>query len=199
MTRWSLSSVLVAFVIGASTVALTAEEQKADTDRAVAVGERNATAERAAVFAATVEDACARGFVRGPACAEAAAIAEKPVVVQGEDGADSTVPGPRGVRGPRGLMGPEGPEGKPGPPGLTGPAGADSTVPGPAGADGEDGEDGAVGPGGPAGPEGDAGPGGPAGPAGPPGGTCPEGQTRQPYTYPDGSPGSRCVRPPPPE
>lgn len=47
------------------------------------------------------------------------------------------------------------------------------------------------------GPRGEQGAVGAEGERGPPGGTCPDGQTRQPYTYPDGRDGSRCVAPPP--
>lgn len=46
---------------------------------------------------------------------------------------------------------------------------------------------------------GEPGPAGPAGPPGPAGGSCLPGEVRQPYVYPDGVGGSRCVVPPPPE
>jgi hypothetical protein len=46
--------------------------------------------------------------------------------------------------------------------------------------------------------EGPRGPEGPQGEKGEPGGTCPDGQQRRPYTYPDERDGSRCVLPPQP-
>lgn len=47
----------------------------------------------------------------------------------------------------------------------------------------------------PAGPRGEPGADGDDGQRGPPGGTCPDGQARQPYTWPDDRHGSRCVTP----
>ena len=85
----------------------------------------------------------------------------------GTDGADSTVPGPKGDTGPAGPKGDTGP---------AGPQGADSTVPGPEGPVGMKGDTGEPGPTGPAGadstvpgPKGDTGAAGPTGPAGPKG------------------------------
>lgn len=69
----------------------------------------------------------------------------------GDDGEDSTVPGPAGPGGADSTVpGPAGPPGEPGKDGKDGKDGEDSTVPGPAG---------------------------PQGPPGPAGGTCPDGYT----------------------
>ena len=83
---------------------------------------------------------------------------------KGDQGADSTVPGPAGPAGADGADST-----------VPGPAGADSTVPGPAGADGtkggkgDKGDPGAAGGDGTKGDKGDAGAAGPVGPAGPAG------------------------------
>lgn len=115
---------------------------------------------------------------------------------------DRGEPGPEGPQGPAGERGPVGPPGPPGPPGAEpacnalptrcigpqGPAGE-------AGPQGAQGEPGAAGPPGETGPAGPAGPQGPPGPAGPAGQPCPDGQQMEPYLYPDGRLGSRCVVP----
>lgn len=67
------------------------------------------------------------------------------------------------------------------------------------GEQGEQGEQGIPGQDGAPGATGAPGTPGTPGQPGAPGGTCPEGQTRQPYTYPDGTPGSRCAVPQPQE
>jgi hypothetical protein len=94
-------------------------------------------------------------------------------------------PGKPGSTGPQGITGPAGPRGEQGAAGesVTGPQGPRGLTgpPGPAGADGQDGA---------TGPQGEQGPQGPRGERGP---TCPEGSTAQPYTFPDGVSGFRCV------
>lgn len=115
-------------------------------------------------------------------------------------------PGAPGQQGPQGVEGPAGPAGQPGAPGSpgsVGPPGPEGPL-GPAGSaglPGVEGPPGAAGSSGPPGPAGDpgapgaAGPAGSPGPAGPP---CPEGQQLEPYVFPDGRAGSRCVEPVPP-
>lgn len=131
---------------------------------------------------------------------------------------DQPIPGPAGRPGDVGPSGPPGPTGPPGPPGPIGPGGPAGQSPACAlmppfcvGADGRPGPAGPAGAAGPAGPagtpgqpgtDGAPGPMGPPGPAGPAGPACPEGQQLEPYTYPDGRPGTRCVvpaEPPSPE
>jgi hypothetical protein len=150
-----------------------------------------------ASLAQRVTEACANG---GPAAVELHRV--------GACQQAAGIPGPPGAPGAPGPEGPSGPRGEPGLPGPPGPAGG-AGPPGPAGSaglQGDPGSQGAAGEPGPAGPAGSPGePGasgaaGPPGPPGPAGSPCPEGQQLEPYVYPDGRAGSRCVEPvvPPP-
>lgn len=144
-----------------------------------------------ASLAQRVTEACANG---GPAAVELHRVGacQQAAGVPGPPGAPGA-PGPEGPPGPRGEPGPTGPQGPQGAAGPLGPAGS-AGLPGDPGAQGPAGESG---PAGPAGPPGEPGPSGAAGPPGPPGPSCPTGQQLEPYLYPDGRTGSRCVEPPP--
>ena len=96
-----------------------------------------------------------RGFTGAAGQDGADSTVPGPAGADGNDGADSTVPGPAGADGNDGadstVPGPAGADGNdgadstvPGPAGADGNDGADSTVPGPAGADGNDGADSTV-------------------------------------------------------
>lgn len=180
--------------------------QNRETNRSLAVEQRNATATDYSEFANKLLAACDPGIPgstelrnRG-LCAKATEVVAAPV--QGPSGDPGPV-GPRGERGERGesVIGPPGATGPTGPAGPQGPAGPAGPT-GPAGRDGEPGQRGDSGPSGATGepgPRGETGPTGPAGPPGPPGDTCAPGETRQPYVYPDGANGSRCISTPPEE
>lgn len=170
--RWQprLIPLVVGGVMISAALALTVAQQNTETERDVAVVERDATAQRAENFAESVLDACGQGLVTGPVCNEAREVESSPTVIRGragEQGPQGRL-GPQGPRGLPGLTGPPGPEGDRGPLGPEGPDGR----PGVDGEPGDDGEPGA------SGSDGDTGPTGPAGaegPAGPPGLTGPPG------------------------
>jgi hypothetical protein len=145
-----------------------------------------------ATLAQRVTEACTNG---GPAADELRRVGacQQAAGVPGPPGAQGT-PGSEGPTGPRGEPGPGGPQGPPGVPGPNGPPGPS----GPAGLQGDPGAAGPEGAAGPPGPAGDPGPSGTQGPPGPPGPSCPTGQQLEPYTFPDGRTGSRCVEPPVP-
>jgi hypothetical protein len=151
-----------------------------------------------ATLAQRVTEACVNGgpaaveLHRVGACQQAAGIPGPPGA-PGAPGAPG-VPGPAGPSGPRGDPGPSGAPGPAGPVGESGPTGPAGSV----GLQGDPGSQGPAGEPGPAGPAGEPGPSGAAGPPGPAGPTCPEGQQLEPYVYPDGRTGSRCVEPPAP-
>lgn len=142
-----------------------------------------------ASLAQKVTDTCTGG---GAAAVELRRIGacQQAAGVPGPPGAPGP-PGSPGATGPRGEQGPVGPSGPPGATGPQGSAGADGSQgdPGPAGSQGPAGDPG------PPGPAGDPGPAGPPGPAGAPGPACPQGQQSEPYVFPDGRVGSRCVEP----
>jgi hypothetical protein len=145
-----------------------------------------------ASLAQRVTEACTNG---GPAAEELRRV--------GACQQAAGVPGPPGAPGAPGLEGPVGPRGESGPVGPQGPSGVAGPS-GPIGSAGLRGDPGAAGPegaagaAGPAGPAGEPGPVGATGPQGPPGPACPEGQQLEPYVFPDGRAGSRCVEPPMP-
>lgn len=133
--------------------------------------------------------AAARELTVAGTCQQAAAVVAGPQGLtgvggapgtDGRDGADSTVPGPMGPSGTPGIPGVAGATGAAGPSGEPGKPGADSTVPGPTGPSGADSTV--------------PGPMGPKGDRGEPGPTCPDGAELQPYTFPDGAAGFRCVK-----
>lgn len=177
-----------------------------ENDRSLAVEQRNATGIEYSNFADQLIAVCetqtpsAKELRDRGLCAKANQVVAAPIAGPAGD------PGPVGPRGPRGESvvgppGPVGPQGAPGPAGEPGPTGP-TGPPGPAGRDGAPGARGDQGERGPAGNDGAPGPRGetgPAGPPGPPGQTCNPGETREPYVYPDGAPGSRCISAPPPD
>lgn len=174
-----------------------------EQNRSLAVEQRDATATEYSAFADQLLAACnpnvpgAEELRNRGLCGKAAEVVAAPLAGPAGD------PGPPGIQGPRGergesITGPPGPAGPQGPPGIPGKDGEPGAA-GPAGRDGEPGQRGDPGPAGRDGEPGPAGPAGPAGPQGPPGDQCGEGETRQPYEYPDGAIGSRCISSPPPE
>lgn len=191
-------------------IALWLANRGTENNRSLAVEQRNATAASYSEFADQLLAVCGNTAVSGELqnrglCAKATQVVAAPI--QGPPGN----PGPVGPRGPAGesIVGPPGPAGPQGLPGAPGKDGESITGPaGPAGRDGAPGQRGDAGERGPAGnagepgPRGEVGPAGPAGPAGPqgpPGDQCGDGETRQPYEYPDGAIGSRCISSPPDE
>lgn len=156
----------------------------AQTQTAVAEGQRDATADRAEKAADPVLELCREQSAVGAAlranpgnpCGLAQQVKTDPIAgpagPQGLTGSAGAI-GPAGPMGPMGPAGPQGPAGPAGPQGETGPAGSDGADGGD-GTDGTNGSDGATGPAGPAGPQ------GPAGRDGSPA----ESST---FTYPDGS------------
>lgn len=198
----------VAFMLVAA-FALFFVNRGTESDRSLAVEQRDATSVEYSQFADQLLAVCSSN---APAANDlrARGLCDKATqVVAAPQAGPPGDPGPVGPRGPRGEsitgppgppgpQGPAGPTGERGPTGETGPAGRDGE-PGPRGETGATGPTGPEGPPGPRGPEGPPGPRGADGPAGPPGDTCAPGETRQPYEFPDGAIGSRCISEPPPD
>lgn len=112
------------------------------------------------------------------------------------------VPGPRGEQGATGATGPRGLKGERGERGEPGETPACNALPtrcvgpaGPKGEEGQQGERGEQGVTGPKGEQGEQGKQGERGEPGLPGGSCENGEVREPYLWPDGRAGSRCVVP----
>lgn len=124
------------------------------------------------------------------------ALRFKALCQQAREAAAKPDPGPQGERGERGPPGPQGPPGPPGPEPTCNALPTRCIGPtGPAGPQGPAGEPGPAGPAGEQGIQGPPGAAGSPGPAGPPGGSCENGEVREPYLWPDGRFGSRCVAP----
>lgn len=186
--------VLVGLCVVLAAIGLYGNARDSEQEEAVAIDRLQATGDQAQAATAPLVELCGdpgavgdalRSHPRNP-CGLAAQVQAQPIApARGERGET----GATGDRGPMGPMGPAGPA----PPcmseprqcrGEDGQDGRDG-VDGKDGVDGQDGQDGA-----------DStvpGPRGPEGPRGPAGGSCGEGETREPYTYPDGVSGSRCV------
>lgn len=159
----------------------------AQTQTAVAEGQRDATAAQAEKAADPVLELCREQSAVGAAlranprdpCGLAQQVKTDPIAgpagPQGDTGSAGAIgpAGPMGPTGPAGPQGPAGPAGPAGPQGDTGPSGTD-------GADGSDGTNGTNGTDGATGPPGPTGPQGPAGRDGSPA----ESST---FTYPDGT------------
>lgn len=136
----------------------------AQTQTAVAEGQRDATAAQALQAADPVLELCHEQSAVGAAlranprdpCGLAQQVKTDPVVgpagPQGSPGLAGAI-GPAGPMGPTGPVGPQGPAGPAGPQGEAGAAGTDGAD----GGDGANGSDGATGPPGPTGPQGPAG------------------------------------------
>lgn len=182
--------VLVGLCVIVAAITLFADARKSEEGEIVANAQLQATADQSAEFASQLLAACdssagvelrQRGL-----CQRAAQVQAQPIAgPRGDPGAT----GERGASGERGPMGPMGPAG-PAPPCMSEPnqcRGQDGR-PGVDGKDGVDGQDGKDGANGQDGRDGER---------GPAGGSCPEGETREPYLYPDGVQGSRCVAPAP--
>lgn len=173
----------VLFLVG-SVLYFQFSRDTAQTQTAVAEGQRDATADRAEKAADPVLELCREQSAVGAAlranpgnpCGLAQQVKTDPIAgpagPRGDTGSTGAI-GPAGPMGPMGPAGPQGPAGPAGPQGDAGPAGSD-------GADGSDGTNGTNGSDGATGPPGPTGPQGPAGRDGSPA----ESST---FTYPDGT------------
>lgn len=179
--------VLVGVAVVLAALLLFVDSRESEGAEQVAVAEKNATAERGLTLADQILAACQTGSIPADysaACNTAAEVSQEPVVVvQGDAGAQGAQ-GLRGEKGEKGEKGDNGDKGDTGEAGKDGEAGQDGQE-GEAGQDGADGANGQPGQDGQDGADGDPG--------------CLAGTEPEPYVYPDGRTGSRCVEPEPVE
>lgn len=162
---WAVAALAVAVAIAGWFIGRYAQDAdaragRAETDQAVAVEQRDATASQAVDLGVLIAGACRTGEIPAQylaACQQAAQVIAEPV--PGAPGLTGR-PGDQGAQGDPGIQGIPGSAGAPGEPGTPGPSG-------PAGPQGEPG---------PAGPQGEPGPAGPQGEPGLPG--CDFGESR---------------------
>lgn len=178
----TVGRVLVGLAVILAAVLLFIDSRTSEEDAEIAYAQVDATAQRALTLADEILAACEDGTIPAAyaqSCDTAAEVSAEPVppvMIQ---------EGKQGRRGERGEKGEKGDPCLPSNPECRGPAGTNGTngTNGTDGGNGTDGDDGPMGP---------MGPGGPAGPA------CQPGEAVEPYTWPDGRAGSRCVLPVPP-
>ena len=180
--------VFVGLAVLVAAVLLFIDSRESESGEQTANESLAATAERGQTLADQILAACQTGSIPqeySAACATAADVSAEPVVVAGPAGET----GPQGIQGIQGLRGEKGEKGEPGEKGEKGERGergergeaGQQGVAGEAGQDGRDGVDGQPGKDGRDGVDGDSG--------------CLPGTQPEPYVWPDGRTGSRCVEP----
>lgn len=187
--------VFVGAAVIVAAVSLFVDSRNSEADEQSANNNLTATAARGQTLADQILAACQTNSIPPQyenACNTAKDVSAQPVVVvpgpagdQGPQGAT----GAQGIQGAQGLRGEKGERGEKGDKGDKGDQGND----GEKGDPGQDGQNGKAGKDGANGVDGQPGKDGADGRDGDPG--CLAGTQPEPYTYPDGREGSRCVKP----